>query len=73
MQGYKLFFSIYVISAAIMYFLFSRSGGTSAFPGDIYRVRGTMKIYVPVGSAFFLALFIYIILMFLKKNMGIGN
>ena len=54
-----------------MYMLFSRGGGSSPFPGDIFMKKGSRTMYIPVGSAFFLTIILYILLNMLKKKAGI--
>jgi len=71
MSKIEIFGLLYLISAAIMYLLFSRGGGSNPFPGDIFMKKGSRTMYLPVGSAFFLTIILYILLNMLKKKAGV--
>lgn len=63
----KVFLIIWVISVAIMYFLASKPGNPLVLPGDIYTRKGMNKIYIPLGSSFFLAIIIFVLLKIFVK------
>lgn len=61
MNAIKLFFILYILSVAFLYYVAGRAKGPVVLPGDIYRIKGANKIYIPFGSAFFLALILTIL------------
>ena len=62
MSGVKIFFILWGISIAGMYYMFTRSGGPLVLPGDIYIKKGDKTIYFPIGSSFFIAIVLYVVL-----------
>lgn len=67
MSGIKLFFLLWAISVAIMYFQFAKPGQPLVLPGDIYTKKTGKTLYIPLGSSFFLAIILRIILKLLLK------
>jgi hypothetical protein len=61
MPGFKVFLLLYIISIAVMYFLFSRGGNPPVLPGDLYIVKGSKRIYIPFGGSLILTIILYVI------------
>ena len=63
MDGIRVFFLLFVVMTAGMYFLYYKRGKNPLlFPGDIYRVRAERAFYFPLGSALTVTVILYIIL-----------
>ena len=67
LSGSKVFFILWAISFAIMYFLASRPGNPLVLPGDIYTKKGVNNIYIPTGSSLYLAIILFILAKFIFK------
>lgn len=61
MPGLRVFFLLYVVSIAVMYFLFSRGGNPPLLPGDFYIKKVGRSIYIPIGSSLILTIILYIL------------
>jgi Protein of unknown function (DUF2905) len=62
LSGGKVFLILWLLSAAVMYFLSTKQGNPLVLPGDIYTRKGVNKIYIPIGSSLYLAIILFIIL-----------
>ena len=66
----KLFIILYIISVGFMYYIYSRNpNNPPLFPGDIYRARGTKKVYFPLGSSLIIAIILLIIFGLLRRRL----
>ena len=57
----QIFFLLYIVSVATMYFLFSRGGRAPMLPGDFYISKGPKRIYIPVGSSLIITIILFIL------------
>ncbi len=61
MQAIRVFFLVFFVCVAFMYFVyFKRGKDPLLFPGDIYRIRNERAYYFPLGSALVLTVLLYL-------------
>ncbi len=52
---FKTFLLVYAVSFAARYYMYYRKGSAVVLPGDYYIVKAPKRIFIPFGSAFFMA------------------
>ncbi|OGM19814.1 hypothetical protein A2686_04050 [Candidatus Woesebacteria bacterium RIFCSPHIGHO2_01_FULL_38_10] len=62
MTSLKFFVLLYLVSLVLIYVLNQKTGVPLVLPGDIYKVKGTRRIYIPLATSFTLALILFLVL-----------
>lgn len=67
MLGFKVFFLLYIISVAVMYFLYTKGGSNPpVLPGDFYIRKGAKRVYLPFGGSLIITIILYVILTIIR-------
>jgi hypothetical protein len=63
MKNIQIFFYIFIVAVAFMYFIYYKRGKNPLLvPGDYYRVKAERAYYFPLGGALVITALLYFLL-----------
>jgi hypothetical protein len=73
MKIFEIAILLYILSMGIMYFLSARHGKPIVLPGDILIRKGPRNVYIPIGSAFYVTILLFILFTYFSSKLLPNN